>query len=152
LVVIAIIGLLSSIVFASLSTARRKAKDAAIKGEMLQLRTEAELGYDISLGTHKAAICIATSPGGFASILYYSINQKTPVPGQSISCGQNAPQSPPTGATAWGVAVNLNDGTTFCVDSTGYAGPSTQIADDEIQESFGAFFFNPSNDVTCNNQ
>jgi prepilin-type N-terminal cleavage/methylation domain-containing protein len=38
LVVISIIGLLSSIVLASLSTARGKAKDAAIKSEVLQMR------------------------------------------------------------------------------------------------------------------
>jgi len=39
LVVIAIIGLLSSIAFASLSTARNKAKDAAIKEDLISVRT-----------------------------------------------------------------------------------------------------------------
>jgi len=43
LVVIAIIGLLSSIAFASLSTARNKAKDAAIKEDLIGIRTSAAL-------------------------------------------------------------------------------------------------------------
>lgn len=45
MVVIAIIGLLASIVLASLSTARGKAKDTAILHEINQLATLAELEY-----------------------------------------------------------------------------------------------------------
>ena len=45
LVVIAIIALLSSIVLASLSTARNKAKDAAIKEDLVGIRTSAALYF-----------------------------------------------------------------------------------------------------------
>ena len=48
LVVIAIIGLLSSIVLAALNTARGKGKDAAILSELGQLVTLAELEYSDS--------------------------------------------------------------------------------------------------------
>ena len=46
LVVIAIISLLSSIVLASLGQARAKAADAAIKQDLLSLRSQAELFYN----------------------------------------------------------------------------------------------------------
>ena len=45
LVVIAIIGLLSSIVLASLGTARSKAADAAIKSNLVSVRTQAEIQF-----------------------------------------------------------------------------------------------------------
>lgn len=46
LVVIAIIGILASVVLASLNTARVKGKDAKVKSEMSGLRAAAELFYD----------------------------------------------------------------------------------------------------------
>jgi prepilin-type N-terminal cleavage/methylation domain-containing protein len=48
LVVIAIIGLLSSIVLASLNSARSKGVDAAIKSQVLEMRTLMELEYSDS--------------------------------------------------------------------------------------------------------
>lgn len=45
LVVIAIIGLLASTVFAALGSARTKARQAALKTELLQFRTLMELEY-----------------------------------------------------------------------------------------------------------
>jgi len=52
LVVIAIIGLLSSIAFASLSTARNKAKDAAIKEDLIGIRTSAALYFSENNGNY----------------------------------------------------------------------------------------------------
>lgn len=46
LVVIAIIGILSSIILVNLNEARNKAKDAAIKGALSELRAAAEMFYD----------------------------------------------------------------------------------------------------------
>jgi type IV pilus assembly protein PilE len=46
LVVIAIIGVLSSIVLSSLNTARNKGSDSAIKSNLDQARSQAELFYD----------------------------------------------------------------------------------------------------------
>ena len=46
LVVIAIIGILASIVLVNLNSARNKAKDAAVKGNMASLAAAAEMVYD----------------------------------------------------------------------------------------------------------
>lgn len=46
LVVIAIIGILASVVLASLNSARDKGEDAAIKSNLNNLRAQAELSYD----------------------------------------------------------------------------------------------------------
>jgi prepilin-type N-terminal cleavage/methylation domain-containing protein len=65
LVVIAIIGMLSSIVVVNVNTARNKAKDAVVKGNIDQIRTTAEMYYDSTgaqtytnfCGTNGATIC-----------------------------------------------------------------------------------------------
>jgi prepilin-type N-terminal cleavage/methylation domain-containing protein len=64
LVVIAIIGILSSVVLASLNTARSKGANAAVKSDMDNLRTQAELYYADSLSY--SGLCTSTQ---FASIL-----------------------------------------------------------------------------------
>jgi len=46
LVVIAIIGILASVVLASLNTARGKAANAAVKADLDQVRNQAEILYD----------------------------------------------------------------------------------------------------------
>lgn len=46
LVVIAIIGILASVVLASLNTARAKGADAAIKANLNNMRAQAEIVYD----------------------------------------------------------------------------------------------------------
>lgn len=46
LVVVSIIGLLASVILASLGSARLKSRDAAIKREMLEYRTSLELEYN----------------------------------------------------------------------------------------------------------
>lgn len=53
LVVVAIIGLLSSVVLTSLNNARYKARDAAIKKQMLQFRNLLELEFN-NTGTYAA--------------------------------------------------------------------------------------------------
>ncbi len=51
LVVIAIIGILASVVLASLNTARAKGADAAIAANMANLRAQAEIFYDDTVST-----------------------------------------------------------------------------------------------------
>ncbi|HAE36631.1 MAG: PHA accumulation regulator DNA-binding-like protein [Candidatus Nomurabacteria bacterium GW2011_GWF2_35_66] len=58
LVVIAIIGILASVVLASLSSARDKGKDAAVKSQLAAMKAQAELYY--STAESYSGICAAT--------------------------------------------------------------------------------------------
>jgi prepilin-type N-terminal cleavage/methylation domain-containing protein len=64
LVVIAIIGILASVVLASLSSARNKGKDAAVKSQLASMKAQAELYY--STAESYSGICTALqSANGF---------------------------------------------------------------------------------------
>jgi len=136
LVVIAIIGILASVVLASLSTARNKGKDASVQSSMSSLRAQAELGVTSS-GTYLAALC--TTAGSTAGGLQTLTAAATSAGGTALSCGSNA------GLTAWGAAITLPTGTHYCVDSTGFAGVSTVVPGTEIETGAA------STDTTCNN-
>src|SRR3989344_5714408 len=70
LVVIAIIGILASVVLASLNTARGKAIDAAVKANLAQIRTQAAIYQDtngtIGTANFAAGACAATTNTLFA--------------------------------------------------------------------------------------
>lgn len=128
LIVIAIIGILASVVLGSLNTARTKATDAAIKSNLTNLRGAASIWYDDN-GQEYASIdypagtCpTATSTGNiFADAKIFSgvSEAYTKAGGASLSrCVASE--------TAWAVAVQLktSDGVggvpdAWCVDSVG---------------------------------
>ncbi len=68
LIVIAVIGILSSITFSSVNTARVKAADAAIKKSMHEARNQAELYY-ADKGNTYAGICGTTPTSGGVSTI-----------------------------------------------------------------------------------
>ena len=53
LVVVAIIGILASVVLASLNTARAKGADAAVKANLANMRAQAELVYDSNSNSYE---------------------------------------------------------------------------------------------------
>lgn len=113
LVVIAIIGILASVVLASLSTARARGKDAAIKAAVSSALTQAEI---VANGTayNVATICNAGAIGTDTTLQ----NIKTNVAGNggSLLCSSSA-----TGIAVYSFLAT--SGTTFqCVDNNGYAG------------------------------
>lgn len=65
LVVIAIIGILASVVLASLNSARSKGADAAVKSNLNNARSQAELYYDNNTGSY-ASVCSNTNPQGIS--------------------------------------------------------------------------------------
>ncbi|MFA6257292.1 MAG: type II secretion system protein [Candidatus Paceibacterota bacterium] len=111
LVVVAIIGILASVVLASLNSARTKGKDASAKASMSSMKAEAELAVDSS-GNYPATLCSAT-----LSNLITAVNGQVPTAG-AVNC--DVPAAAPY--SAWAAETTLNDGTIFCVDSTGFSG------------------------------
>lgn len=119
LVVIAIIGILASVVLASLNSARSKGNDAAIKSNLSNIRAQAEIFYDGNSLSYdglcgNANVSSAVTAAGNAS-------------GITASCNASS--------TAWVVTVPLKStpATYWCVDaqgaSTGVVNGATSTSD-----------------------
>ncbi len=114
LVVVAIIGILASVVLASLNSARSKGNDAKTKGQLSSLRAAAEIYYSTNndYGTAPTTGSCATGTmfidpvSGVKSLVTLS-NYPS---GTTLDCGSDG--------TAWSVAGKLATGY-WCVDSTG---------------------------------
>ena len=128
LVVIAIIGILASVVLASLNTARGKAQNAAIKADISQVRSQSEILYSDQSNTY-ATVCGTTADGtgqnaNIAQIRVHVNSQS----GLTARC-----QGGLTGAASWMFAspLKVTEGSTcgtgaqacdwYCADSTGVA-------------------------------
>src|SRR3989344_3891114 len=114
LVVIAIIGILASVVLASLNTARGKANNAAIKSNFAQIRTQmAVLSNESQIYTGDCA------EGQVASMTSNAGNNS----GYQTYC--RVVDTPTTGAGYLAISrLKVDEGATngWCVDHTGYGG------------------------------
>lgn len=120
LVVIAIIGILSSVVLASLNTARSKGSDAAIKADLSGARAQAELFYDG--GATYEGVCASTGANTIGTVVTAAAQKK----GATYTAGDTTVPSATVAAchdlsTGWAAQVPLNNGGSFCVDSSGKA-------------------------------
>jgi prepilin-type N-terminal cleavage/methylation domain-containing protein len=128
LVVIAIIGVLASVVLASLNTARNKGADAAVKSNLANVRAQAEMFYDtnstysgvcaVGATTINAGVKAAAVAAGLASptvIIDGTVQSAT-----TANCYATA--------SAWAASVKLKNGSLYaCVDSTGAAKDTTLL-------------------------
>lgn len=113
LVVIAIIGILASVVLASLSTARARGKDAAIKAAVSSALTQAEIASNGS-GYNVATVCSGGNPGTDATLVNITANVLKN--NGTLKCGATA-----TAVMFYSQLVT--DTTKYqCVDNNGYAG------------------------------
>ena len=119
LVVIAIIGILASVVLASLSGARTKAKIAAVQSTLASMRAQAEIG--MVNGRYIKDICGSAATSGSLKTLTDSLN-KTASKVTALKCGVDAADST-TEARKWAVEAQI-DTKWYCADSSGYSGPS----------------------------
>ena len=111
LVVIAIIGILAAIVLINVRSARNKAKDAAIKGNLSALPAAAEIYYDDNVSVYTG---FCASEDGARVIAAVTAQVKT---GGAVNCTD--------ADTAWAACAELwNPGTgmtSWCVDGKGNA-------------------------------
>ena len=113
LVVVAIIGILASVVLASLNSARTKGADAAVKANLANTRAQAEIINDTD-GDYDA-VCGANSVAQNATIAA-AISAANSASGGTAVCGKPAAGA----ATAWAISSPLKTASSFwCVDSTG---------------------------------
>lgn len=109
LVVIAIIGILASVVLASLNTARDKGANAAARASLNNARAQAEMYYDDNTRTY-TTVCTAGT-NNISALLDGADNAVT----AADACFDIA--------GSWAASIDLNSPAGFyCVDSTGYAG------------------------------
>lgn len=119
LVVIAIIGILATIVLTSLGSARNKAKDAKVQGQLSSLRASAEIYYGDNSNSYAT---LFTGNNTWASGNTNVSNILTAVNADNGAGTEFAGSS----ASAWAASAQLPStvgGTAsyFCVDSTGSA-------------------------------
>lgn len=110
LVVVAIIGILASIVLVSLNQARSKGRDASAKGSMSSIRAAAEIFYDSNGGSYDNGTVSFCSDMP-SMILFAAADSET---GNAPLCQDNA--------LSYAASIVLNNGNSFCVDSSGFAG------------------------------
>jgi prepilin-type N-terminal cleavage/methylation domain-containing protein len=129
LVVIAIIGVLASVVLASLNSARSKGNDAALRANLANARAEAEIFYDTN-NTYDG-VCALTG----TNIIGDNVVAAAEATGATYTVSDGNPQG--TGAIAvcrdeadgWAATAPLNDNSAaICVDSTGFIGTTTLAA------------------------
>ncbi len=121
LVVVAIIGILASVVLASLNTARAKGANAAVKANLSGIRASAELFYDSNNNTY-VGMCASSS---VANAMTASATAGGGTAGTATNkCNEN-------GSIGWAAYSLLKtpDGTftTWCVDSSGKSVGETAI-------------------------
>lgn len=139
LMVIAIIGILSAVVLASLGTARSKSADASIRQSLFETRSQGELFYYAN-GNSYLGVCGAASVGGTKSINAQVTAAATAAGIGSIAInavGTNTTATCNAIASGWATEVPLKAVATtmYCVDSTGVAtttGGSTLTATNDV--------------------
>ena len=133
LVVVAIIGILASVVLASLNTARSKGADAKVKGQLSSMRAAAEIYYGDAAGGNNSygslvdcAAPTATGMGNDTVSGFKNLVTNTNYPGDvAPTCTTDA--VPGTSkASKWSAYHALSYSTSaaigwFCVDSGGQA-------------------------------
>ena len=125
LVVVAIIGILASVVLASLNTARTKGADAAIKADLSGVRASAEVAYDTNGNRYGTAIASGVNCGATftANTIFANTNIQAALAHAYAQNGSVAFYCNTDAAgTGYAIVAPLKSATTWwCVDSTGVA-------------------------------
>lgn len=131
LVVVAIIGILASVVLASLNSARSKGADAAVKADMANARAQAEIWYDANSNRYNADGTTALAGTGAAGAIcgvvtgmYSDTNIKAAIAQIATQMAGTSTMTCTTNASGqnWAMSVTvLKGGGSWCVDNSGWA-------------------------------
>lgn len=144
LIVIAIIGILASVVLGSLNTARAKGNDAVIKSNLSNTRTQASEIFDTD-GNYNA-VCGADSVTQHVKIA-------AAIAAANTSSGGTATCAMPASGTAndWAIASPLKTSGVWCVDSSGAArSATTGGASYTVVIGAGTPALDDAEDISCN--
>lgn len=146
LVVVAIIGILASVVMVSLNSARGKGGDAGVKSNLVNIRAQAEILYttwghyaiDATPTYFALAQCANTADTMFADSIIWNQITATYNAGAGIASTRCFSSS-----NAWAITAQLKTGGTsgdttpdsWCVDSTGASKSYTWTGVQTIQNS-----------------
>jgi prepilin-type N-terminal cleavage/methylation domain-containing protein len=121
LVVVAIIGILASVVLASLNTARAKGQDASIKANLANMRVQMALDYDNTPGAYGTTAATACNTAG--SLFVTDTTLASAIAQVTSQAGASEPNCYiDTAKATFAIAAKLKVGGTsgtYCVDSTG---------------------------------
>ena len=141
LVVVAIIGILASVVLASLNTARSKGADAAVKANLSGIRAQAEVlyadnnCYGDAANCNTAAVAVAACPTAVStdnSIFDNATVISAIAASKTASGGLNACAEAAAGASWAIVSQYKSDGLKgWCVDSNGKSKEVTIATNDQ---------------------
>ena len=121
LVVVAIIGILASVVLASLNTARTKGADTAIKANLANIRPQAEIVYDGATPNSYSGLCtspvVANQTAAAANALGGTVVNALATAGtaSTVVCHVAADNL----SWAVGSGTRVTPANSWCVDSTG---------------------------------
>jgi len=115
IVVIAIIAVLAAIVLVNVTQYISRGKDASIKGNMSSMVTIAAAYYDNNSSSYTDLSTESTFAAGLVAI--------------DNANGTAKAQKAEVISSAFCIVAELNDGTLWCVDSTGYKGAPAAYTD-----------------------
>lgn len=116
LVVIAVIGIISTVALTALGPSRNRAKDTRIISNMQQIRTLAETIYDGDYGAVPTGAPLGQNPGGLFEVNRADIEAQTGTNTLTVTAGVNGVSY----AAFSRLVSDLNR--FYCVDSDGFAG------------------------------
>ncbi|OGI74862.1 hypothetical protein A2740_01870 [Candidatus Nomurabacteria bacterium RIFCSPHIGHO2_01_FULL_43_16] len=123
LVVVAIIGILASVVLASLNTARAKGANASIKANLANMRAQGEILYDSLSPNTYTGFCtnaiIANQLTAAANSLGGTVNSTLTTDGGATLVSCHLAANNLSWAVSSGLKVAESSNNYWCVDSTG---------------------------------
>jgi len=139
LVVVAIIGILSGVVLASLNSARTKGADAGVKSNISTIQAQAEIDYDGTFsGSYGTIATAGTCPSASAAspvsifdekIVWNALKKALDASNSSLTSTGVFCNAGGTGSGQfWVVQVPLKSSGYWCADSTGFVGAEAAVA------------------------